>query len=62
MSAVAGNLSLFTPSVLTELAAILVSAWRNAHAGKMRTLFLVVRRHNRLLDDDNRLPDGRAEL
>jgi hypothetical protein len=61
MPAVARNLSLVTPSVFTELAAILVSAWRNAHARKVRTLFLVLRCHNYLLDD-NRLPDGRAKL
>jgi hypothetical protein len=62
MPAVASNFSLFTPGVFTELAAIPVSAWRNAHAGKVRTLFLVLRRHNNLLDDDNRLPDGGAKL
>jgi hypothetical protein len=61
MPAVARNLGLIPPSVFTELAAILVSAWRNAHAREVRALFLFLRCHNNLLDD-NRLPDGRAKL
>jgi hypothetical protein len=47
--AVARDLSLFAPSIFTELAAILVSSRRNAHAGKVRTLFLVLRCHDNLL-------------
>jgi hypothetical protein len=41
MPAVARNLSLITPSIFTELPAILVSAWTNAHAPETSALFLI---------------------